>query len=73
MHHYYVWLVANALAESGSRVRRSPETFDQRSWRYPFSRRSRRRTIFHANDEKKNETNDSPLEPSQENKVDEEW
>ena len=43
------------------------------SWRYPFSRRSRRRTFSHANDEKENEINGSPLEPSQENKVDEKW
>ena len=72
MHHYYLWLVANVLAEVESRIRRSPGTFDQRSWRYPFSRRSRCRTSSHANDEKENETNGSPLEPSQENKQDEE-
>ncbi len=57
----------------GFRVRRSPWTFDQRSCRYPFSRRCRRRTFSHANDEKENETNGSPLVPSQQNKVDEEW
>ncbi len=49
MLHYYLWLVANALAEKGSHLRRSLETFGRRSWSDPFWGRSRRRSFSRPN------------------------